>query len=177
MIGYLRGVSRMVGASWVIDVDGVGWKVLTPHLLVDGAEVELFVTTQIREDAIVLFGFATEDDQSMFEAIRKVSGVGPTSALSLLRDLGAEGVRTAVAAADTKALSRVKGIGATAATRIVTMVKLPDAPSNALLDSNKRDALEALEVLGYDRGISWKILTSLDDSDSSTLIRLALEIL
>jgi Holliday junction DNA helicase RuvA len=177
MIGYLRGTARQAGSAWVIDVNGTGWKVNTPHPLVDGNDTELFITTHVREEAITLYGFATADDQSVFEALTRVSGVGPASALAVLRDLGADGTRTAIAAGDTKTISKVKGIGATGAGRIVSMAKLPDAPVHAALDTERRDALEALEALGYERGAAWKALAALPDGDATTLIRSALETL
>lgn len=177
MIGYLRGTARLAGAAWVVDVNGTGWKVVTPHPLTDGAETELFVTTHVREEAITLFGFTSVDDQSVFEALTRVSGVGPASALSVLRDLGADGTRAAVAAGDTKTIAKVKGIGATGAARIVTMVKLPEAPVGTVVAAERRDALEALEALGYDRASASRALASCSDGDTASLIRAALETL
>jgi Holliday junction resolvasome RuvABC DNA-binding subunit len=57
------------------------------------------------------------------------------------------------------------------------MAKLPDAPVHAALDTERRDALEALEALGYERGAAWKALAALPDGDATTLIRSALETL
>jgi Holliday junction DNA helicase RuvA len=177
MIGYLRGTARQAGSAWVVDVNGTGWKVVTPHPLTDGADTELFVTTHVREEAITLFGFASADDQSVFEALTRVSGVGPASALAVLRDLGADGTRAAIAAGDTKTIAKVKGIGATGAARIVTMAKLPDAPAGTALTSERHDALDALEALGFERATARKALASCPDGDTATLIRSALEML
>lgn len=177
MIGFLRGASRKVGSSWVVEASGTGWKITSPDALVDGADVAMFVTTHVREDAIVLYAFAHEDDQAVFEALVKVSGVGPASAIALVRDLGSAGLRTAIQNQDVKAISKVKGIGATGASRILTMAKLPEGPSEVAVPSVHKDALDVLEALGYDRGAARIALAAIDSEDTSVLVRGALELL
>lgn len=151
VIAYLRGTARTKN---IVDVDGVGYLVHCAAPLTAGEEVELHVHTQVREDAITLYGFATEDEKRVFEALVKVTGVGPTSAMLLLSGLGAGGVVDAVQRRDTKTLSSVKGIGAKVAEKIITLIKLPegiDAPDGT--NQNGEIAL-LLQSLGYDRGTS-----------------------
>jgi len=150
VIAYLRGTAR---ARNIVDVNGVGYLVHCAAPLVVGADVELHIHTQVREDAIALYGFTGEDEKRVFEALIKVTGVGPTSALALLAGLGAAGVVDAVARRDTKALSSVKGIGGKVAEKIITLIKLPDGvtPSGA---NPSNEIVTLLQSLGYDRTTS-----------------------
>jgi len=148
MIGYLRGVAR--GAK-LLDVNGVGYHVHCPTPLVEGDEVELWIHTQVRDDAIVLFGFTEGDDKQVFEALTKVPGIGPSHALNLLANLGRGTIIDSVSRKDTKTLSSVKGIGPSAAEKIVTFVKLPDLPST---DPKRYELTCALIGLGYDRTLA-----------------------
>jgi len=150
VIAYLRGTAR---AKNIVDVDGVGYLVHCVAPLATGAHVELHIHTQVREDAITLYGFIAEDEKRVFEALVKVTGIGPTSALALLAGLGAAGVVDAVARRDTKALSSVKGIGGKVAEKIITLVNLPDdIASSAANPSN--EIVTLLQSLGYDRSTS-----------------------
>lgn len=149
VIAYLRGTAR---AKNIVDVDGVGYLVHCATPLTVGTAVEIHVHTQVREDAISLYGFTTEDEKRVFEALVKVTGVGPTSALALLSGLGAGGIADAVTRRDTKALSSVKGIGAKVAEKIVTLINLPDGLAGGENTENEISAL--LQTLGYDRSTS-----------------------
>jgi len=151
VIAHLRGTAL---SKNVVDVGGVGYLVHCPAPLVAGEIVELHVHTQVREDAITLYGFAGEDDKRVFEALVKVSGVGPTSALALLSGLGAAGVVDAVQRRDTKTLSSVKGIGGKVAEKIVTLAKLPEGIAGNAADAQGSEIAQLLQSLGYDRGTS-----------------------
>lgn len=122
MIGYLQGRVRH---GTVVTDGGVGYLVHTPEPLEEGSHVELEVITVVREGSIDLYGFATLDEQALFSALTKVSGVGPSSALSLLRTLGAGGIVAAIGAGNAKELTRAPGIGAKAAATLLATVKLP----------------------------------------------------
>ena len=152
MIGYLRGTVR----GDVIDVAGVGYVVTCPTDLPAGETVELFVRTLVRETSITLYGFSTNVERDVFDALCKAAGVGPAMALNLLA-LGVPALAAAFAGADTKALTAAKGVGAARAARILVEVTLPPdavaqtgeqqpagAPSDPLL--------AALTAMGYDQG-------------------------
>jgi Holliday junction DNA helicase RuvA len=132
-----------------VDVGGVGYLVHTPAPLAAGEEVELVVYTQVREDAITLYGFLTEEDLSVFEALIKVTGVGPMMALNILAQLGATSVAAAIAARDTKTLTSVRGVGGKVAEKIVTLAKMPDI---AVGDPRTAELVGALTDLGFERG-------------------------
>lgn len=150
MIGYLKG---RVHRGTVLTDAGVGYVVHTPEPLVEGAEVELDVTTIVREGAIDLYGFADADDQALFAALTKITGVGPSSALALLRDVGVAGIVAAVGSSDHKALTKAAGVGPKLANTIIAMIKLPAevaARAAALPAPAPRSELgAALEALGY----------------------------
>jgi len=132
VIAYLSGTACSVRAdSVVVLAGGVGRLVtITPAHAAQmhaGLEVELHTELVVREDSLTLFGFETEGDRAVFRTLLTVSGVGPKLAMAVLGVLGADGLRTAVAAQDAKALTAVPGIGAKGAARMLLELtgKLP----------------------------------------------------
>jgi len=165
MIAKLRGAVDAIGEDTVvIDVNGVGYLVhassrTLSQLPAVGQTVSLFIETQVREDAITLFGFAKSEDQRWFRLLTTVQGVGAKVALSILTALSPAELSAAVAHQDKTALARANGVGPKLAQRIVIELKdkvgaiLPDfevapavaaAPGSALAD-----AISALVNLGY----------------------------
>ena len=129
MIAQLTGtVARAAGAHVVLDVGGVGYKVFVPVTVLEGLPpqgetVSLVTHTLVREDDISLFGFNDEAELRVFELLLTVSGVGPKVALALLSALPAEDLARAVAGEDVRTLTRVPGIGAKTAQRLVLELK------------------------------------------------------
>jgi Holliday junction DNA helicase RuvA len=124
MIAYLRGSLALKDEdSIVLDVGGVGYHVFVTAALLagleEGAEIELHISPDIREDAFNLFGFEDVTDRTVFQLLKSVNGVGAKTALAALSGLGAEGVCVAVRAGDSVALKSVKGVGKRIAERIV----------------------------------------------------------
>ena len=165
MFGYLEG--KLIGLTptqTYLDVNGVGYEVqLTLHTYdaVKGRETcRLFTHLQIREDAWVLYGFATEKERSAFQKLLSVSGVGAATSRILLSSLSADELNTIVWNGDSKALEKVKGIGAKTAQRIILELKgkLPEethtefnvAPHN----TDEIDALNALLGLGIGKALA-----------------------
>jgi len=165
MIAKLRGAVDAIGEDTVvIDVNGVGYLVhassrTLSQLPAVGQTVSLFIETQVREDAITLFGFAKSEEQRWFRLLTTVQGVGAKVALSILTALSPAELSAAVAHQDKTALARANGVGPKLAQRIVIELKdkvgaiLPDfevapavaaAPGSALAD-----AVSALVNLGY----------------------------
>lgn len=160
MIGFVHGTVTDTGV--VLTSGGVGYLVHTADPLPVGEQVSLHVTTIVREDAITLFGFAQVRSQELFAALTAVPGIGPSVALSLLRDVGPAAVVTAILGSDLKALAKAKGVSTKTADKLVTLIKLsPDlvelatgAPAVAAAASSTEDPavleiVSALENLGY----------------------------
>lgn len=129
MISLLEGkVAEKAGDRVVLSVSGVGYEVLVPaqtlsRLPVAGKEGRLFTRLVVRDDAMVLYGFATPDERALFDHLITVSGVGPKLALAVLSLLTPDSVRRAVASGDVAALMLVPGIGKKVAGRVILDLK------------------------------------------------------
>ncbi len=166
MIGWLRGelVARSPEGELIVDVGGVGYRLtVSPALLAAvgdrGSPVELHVHTHVREDAIVLYGFATAEERRCFEALLGAHGVGPALALAVLSALRPAELVRAVLDEDLGSLCIVPGVGRKTAARLVldlrSRLELPEfagdgvpggqgAPSEA-----RGEVRAALTELGY----------------------------
>ncbi len=164
MIGSLRGqlVDRPSPAEAVVEVGGVGYRVSVPPAQAAalgplGSEVFLHVHTHVREDAIVLYGFAHADERRCFEALLGAHGVGPTLALSILSALSPAALCTAVLEDDVGTLCLVPGVGKKTAARLLLELKarleLPtlgeDYVSSNGGSSSRSEVRAALTELGY----------------------------
>ena len=170
MIARLSG--RLVDKSpnrLVVDVGGVGYEVLVPlstfYGLGDaGAAVTLRVHTHVREDALALYGFASELEQALFERLIGVSGIGPKLALAVLSGIDTGELVRAIRSQDVARLTRIPGIGKKTAERIGLELKdrLPEAaaaPAGVSEDGGTRDdLLSALVNLGYNRQVADKAI-------------------
>jgi Holliday junction DNA helicase RuvA len=128
MIAHVRGrVAAVTLSSAVLEVGGVGLELMcTPGTLASlrtGHEATLPTSMVVREDSLTLFGFADEDEKSIFELVQTASGVGPKLAQAMLAVLSPDGVRTAIAVDDVKTLTKVPGIGQKGAQRIILELK------------------------------------------------------
>ena len=170
MFAKLKGVVDTIGEDTIIlDVGGVGYLVhastrTLSQLPPVGEAMALFIETQVREDAITLFGFAKAEEQRWFKLLTTVQGVGARVGLSILSALSPSELGAAIAHQDKAALSRASGVGPKLAQRIVIELKdkvgtiLPDfevAPAAAAAGgapsggSVLADAVSALVNLGY----------------------------
>ena len=187
MIGSLRGTVAARGPSGevVVEVGGVGYRVSVPTgtaaVLATGAEVFLHVHTHVREDAIVLYGFAHDEERRSFEALLGAHGVGPSLALAVLSALSPAALTTAVLEGDVDTLCAVPGIGRKTAARLVLDLKsrleLPEvAPVMAgAAGSARTEARAALAELGYGPEEIRRALDGRrDDVGVEELLRLAL---
>lgn len=124
MISSLTGTVLSIGLdSLVLSVGGVGFLVrTTPAALADartGSELTLHTELVVREDSLTLFGFPSSADADAFRTVQSVTGIGPRLALSVLAVLSPDDLSRAVAAQDTKAITRVPGIGPKVAGRMI----------------------------------------------------------
>ncbi len=150
----------------VVECGGVGYACKTTMNTITSvsnmSSCTLYIYMAVREDAIDLFGFFTKDELECFKLLTSVSGVGAKYALAILSSLTPAAVALAIASGDTKAFSKIKGIGAKIAQRIVMELKDKVAKgavldesgevgaiTAAVGDNNKAEAIAALVVLGY----------------------------
>lgn len=129
MIGRLTGIlgDESPDGSVIVDVQGVGYEVFVPlgtlgRVGRDGP-VSLFVHTHVREDALVLYGFATPEDRTAFRTLMGVSSVGPKLALAVLSHLSAKELAAAIAREDRTALSGIPGVGKKIVERLTLELK------------------------------------------------------
>ena len=165
MIGWLRGrvLAEEPSGALVIDVGGVGYDVNAPLGTLGRARqsegcVEVFVHTHVREDALDLFGFATDTDRRTFRLLLGIPNVGPKTALGVLSALSASELAAAIGAGDLRRLSKVPGIGKKTAERLVLELKdkLPAVGGDAVptvsgtpVSDAKQRLLSALTNMGY----------------------------
>lgn len=159
MIARLKGVIvEKRPPAVIVDVHGVGYEVDVPmstfyNLPATGAEVVLLTVLLVREDAHLLYGFATEGERQMFRQLLRVTGIGARTALALLSGMSVDELHSAVARQDSTRLTRVPGIGKKTAERLVLELKdrlavLSAAAGPGAADTGS-DALNALVALGY----------------------------
>jgi Holliday junction DNA helicase RuvA len=194
MIARLKGLLDSTGAdACVIDVGGVGYLVSASSKTLGalggiGSAVVLHIETQVREDAIQLFGFLTVAERDSFRLLTRVQGVGGRVALAILSVLGPDELAHAIAAADTASIARANGVGPKLAARIANELKgkfgavalgsvapLPVGSTRADI----ADALTALAGLGFkpmeaSRAVAEAQAELGDGAGVSELIRVAL---
>ena len=194
MIGSLRGtlIDRPVPGEVIVEVGGVGYRASVPASIFgslgpNGSEVFLHVHTHVREDAIVLFGFAHADERRCFEALLGAHGVGPSLALAILSSLSPASLSTAVLEGDdldTLCLILVECRGKKTAARLLLELKarldLPTwNPDGPVISSEERSARgevrAALAELGYGADEIRQALEAVPEDDSvETMVRTAL---
>ena len=191
MIGSLRGAVLHTGDSDVIiDVAGIGYRVTVTAstrsaLSVETVETTLWIHTQLRQDALQLYGFSSIAERDLFEILLTTPGVGPSLALAILGTLGAVGVVHAVASDDTKAFESVSGVGKKTAARLVLELQGRLTAFDGLgagaprteghVGEERGEVVAALSQLGYSSDEVKRAVTVLDGTETiETALRLAL---
>lgn len=179
MYSYIRGeLAEIETDHIVVDVNGVGYNLYIPancfaYLPQIGEECKIHTYLHIREDVMMLYGFLTKDDLSMFKLLITVSGIGPKGAIGVLSVLSADDLRFAILAQDAKAISKAPGIGAKTAQRVILELKDKvnfeeafekklDKEQTVKASANsqvKNDAVLALNALGYSSAESLKAVS------------------
>ena len=173
MITFLDGLleEKEPGRA-VLNVVGVGYEVQIPlssyeHLPAPGARCRVLIHDHIREDAHLLFGFASEAERRLFVLLLGVSGIGPKIALSALSGMSVRELVQSIVGRDVKRLSSISGIGKKTAERLVVELRdrigegdaLAAASAEPTLENLKmRDAILALVTLGYRRGEAQELI-------------------
>ena len=190
MIGFLEGrIAFKTPPQLTIEVGGVGYEIEAPmstffHLPGIGGAVRLLTHLVVREDAHVLYGFATEEERRLFRSLLKVSGVGPKIALALLSGLSVDEFARCVQQQDAAALTRVPGIGRKTAERLLIEMRDrvgasggTDTAGRPPAASPEGEAFDALVALGYRPAEASRLLRAVGTGTHSTeeLIRRALQ--
>lgn len=191
MIAHLQG--KLVEKSptqLVIDCGGVGYEVHislhTYSLLPNTDFIKVFTYLQIKEDAHTIFGFVEKSEREIFKLLLSVSGIGASIARTMLSSLDPKQITNAIASGDVVTIQSIKGIGSKTAQRVILdlkekVLKLYDLDEVSMSQSNtnRDEALSALEVLGFARKASEKVIDKIvkEDPDESveSIIKQALK--
>ena len=191
MIGSLRGrLAHKQPPQIILECGGVGYEIETPMstflaLPGIGSEVFLFTHLVVREDAQTLFGFASEEEKTLFRSLLKVSGVGAKMGLAILSGMTAADFQRCVQYEDTAMLVKIPGVGKKTAERLI--IEMRDRIDRISADSGtdksrttrsdpRNEAFDALISLGYRANEINRLLGRLDTAEKSAedIIRLAL---
>ena len=191
MIAHLQGkLVEKTPTEVVIDCGGVGYQVNislhTYSLIPDTENVKLYTHLQIKEDAHTLFGFVEKSERELFKLLISVSGIGASIARTMLSSLDPKQIIHALGAGDIATIQGIKGIGAKTAQRAILDLKDKvlkvydlDEVSISQSNTNKDEALSALEVLGFNKKLAEKtvdkIVAAQPDATVESIIKQALK--
>lgn len=200
MIAFIQGELCDAGQDTiVVACHGIGYEIQIPVSVVQvlpdpGNVVKIYTYTYVREDALGLFGFLTQDDLKIFKLLITVNGVGPKAALAILSAMTADELRFAILAEDAKAIAKAPGIGPKTAKRMIielkdklnleSMIEGHGDAEMSLSDpgdaaANVRDeVIMALTALGYGNTEAVRAVRAVsgaDEMDSETLLKQALK--
>ena len=199
MYYYLKGeLAYREGNFCVIDCGGVGYKLTVSMITADammsklGKQVKLYTHLAVREDGIELFGFGSCEERECFNKLISVSGIGPKVALSILSTHTPDKLAFAIVSEDVTLLAKTPGIGKKTASRIILELKdkLSIEASDETYTDNKSisasvlsskntnisEAMEALMVLGYDKGTIIAAIKGIDPTmDAASIIKAVLK--
>lgn len=199
MIAYLKGIVEEVSQTrLVLDVNNVGYQIFissreASEMPGRGEEVKIYTYLNVKEDAMQLFGFLSEDDLEMYKLLLNVNGIGPKAALGILSVLTADELRFAVLSDDAKTIARAPGVGGKTAQKLILELKdklsLEEAFEKKLahteavsgkggISDAKAEAVQALTALGYSGSDALKAVRrsgAADDADVEEILKLALK--
>jgi Holliday junction DNA helicase RuvA len=177
MIAHLQGkLVEKTPTHVIIDCAGVGYHVNislhTYSLIPESDFIKLYTHLQIKEDAHTLFGFIEKSEREIFKLLLSVSGIGASIARTMLSSLDPKQITNAIASADVVTIQSIKGIGSKTAQRVILDLKEKvlklydiDEVSMSKSNTNRDEALSALEVLGFVRRTSEKIVEKIVKED------------
>lgn len=195
MLAYIKGTLEMKMTDYVvIDVGGLGYKVYMTSTGMDalgelGKVVKVYTYYRVREDDVSIFGFNTNEELRMFELLLSVSGVGAKTALTMIAVTEPSEFAMAVIAEDVSYLTKIPGIGAKSAQRIILELKDKMKKENTAFEAKQiksqvdssriEEAVAALQVLGYNKKEIEKAFAKIEKKDVSTeeLIKKGLNLL
>ena len=197
MYQYISGTLAFVGQNvCVIDNQGIGWQLFvsdkTAALLSRDKDktVKAFTYLNVREDALELYGFATQEELGFFKLLIGVSGVGPKAALAILSVCGTEELTMCILSGDAKAISRAQGVGLKTAQKVILELKdkvsknvspgaFADPTSESVPKGEISEAVNALIVLGYEPRVAAQAVNQVAGNATGLqdIIRKALKVL
>lgn len=191
MIAHIQGkLVEKTPTEVVIDCGGVGYHINislhTYSLLPNSDQIKLFTYLQVKEDSHSLFGFFEKSEREIFKMLLSVSGIGASIARTMLSSLEPKQIIQAIASGDVGTVQSIKGIGNKTAQRVILdlkdkVIKLYDLDEVSMVqnNTNRDEALSALEVLGFVRKTSERIVEKIvkEDPDASveSIIKKALK--
>lgn len=184
MISYIRGKLEIKNIdNIIVEVGGIGYKIYMAGTSLNeigeiGSIIKVYTFMRVREDDVSLYGFNTNEELKMFEQLLGVSGVGAKVALTILANISPSSFALAIISEDVNTLKRLPGIGAKSAQRMILELKdkmktqdVIEADNmtlkNVVKDDKKKDAIEALQVLGYAKKDIEVAISNLDTQDMS----------
>ena len=196
MYAYIKGeLEEKSNGFVVIDNNGIGYKIFMSDTAIGRlgelhSNVKVYTYYQVREDNISLYGFNTKEELRMFELLISVSGVGSKSAINMLSNIEASSFAVAVVSNDIKKISSIKGIGNKTAQRLVLelkdklkaeqeLTKVEEIQEVAQDEEISNDAVDALQILGYNRRDIESVLKKIETENLTTeeIIKEALKLL
>ena len=193
MITYVKGkLAEKNPANVVIETNGIGYYIRislqTFSKIPDSESVKLYTYLSVKEDSHTLFGFFEKAEREIFKALISVSGIGPSTAITMLSSLETKQIQQAIATGDVATIKSIKGIGIKTAQRVILdlkdkILKTYNIDEDLLTTDNtiKNEALSALEVLGFTSKNTEKVIQKLlmEDPDLTLekIIKQALKIL
>ncbi len=182
MYAYVKGIVKTIKPTHiVIENQYIGYQILSPYPFQYKMDEEVIVYTHhyVRDDAILLYGFDSEEGLDLFIKLISVSGIGPKSALSILATNQIDNIIVAIENADVKYLTKFPGIGAKSAQQIILDLKgklVTD--EETLLPTNESDVTQALSALGYNKTEVRKVMKKINpDQSVEDMIKQALQLL
>ena len=170
MINHLKGKLVEKNPTYVVvECNGVGYflniSLHTFSLIKDEESIQIFTHLQVREDSHTLFGFIEKSEREIFRLLISVSGIGSSTARTMLSSLSPQQIKEAIANGDVPSIQAIKGIGSKTAQRVILDLKDKilkvyemDEVSHISNNTGKEEALSALEVLGFTRRQSEKVV-------------------
>lgn len=199
MFAYISGsLAYKMDGYVIVDVNGIGYKIFMSQTSIDklkniNEKVKIYTYLKVREDDMSLFGFNTQEELKMFELLISVSGVGAKTALTMLSSIEPSKFALAVITNDLKTLTKIPGVGAKSAGRIVLELKDKLKTESSAINENTNleavktiekdakleDAISALQVLGYNRKDIEKTFDKIETDGNSVedLIKKGLQLL
>lgn len=190
MISFLEGTLISRGVEDVIlEVGGVGWQLqvsknTSEKLPPAGSKIKIHTYLQVRDDALVLYGFHSTEERALFLELITVTGIGPKGAINILSALPAHSLRSAIASGDLAILTKIPGVGKKTAQRIALELrgKLEQLPEVDLPASGspQADAVGALLNLGYSQAEAISAVEQVaasGEGDTSQMVKKALKVL
>lgn len=194
MIGYVKGIVTHLFTDYCfVDVQGIGYRVFVPNStrqkLATGQPATLFTYLNVREDALTLHGFYTQEEYELFLSLISVSGIGPKVAAGVLSAITPQNFRSAISTNSTAMLTKLPGIGKKTAERIILELKDKigvtagyDTSSSELPKDNAvlggdilQEAMQALSALGYNHAEITPVIKKVYERERQSDIEISLE--